>query len=76
METIARITGLTIDLNVKSGNLSERLLQAEKKGIQVSIDRLRLEVVEYDNLKQQKEPIQISSILQGEATPTRSWQSG
>jgi hypothetical protein len=71
MEAIARITGLTIDLEINSGNLSARLLQAEKKGIQVSIDRLRLEVVEYDNLKQQKTPIQISSILQGEATPTR-----
>ena len=52
----------SIDLDSSSHNLSERLLQAEKKGIQVLIDRLRLEVVEYDNLKQQRTPIQIGSI--------------
>jgi HTH-type transcriptional regulator / antitoxin HipB len=51
-----------IELDVNSANLSERLLQAEKKGVQVLIDRLRSEVIEYDNLKQQKTPIQISSI--------------
>lgn len=51
-----------LDLDVERSNLSVRLLQAEKKGIQVLIDRLRSEVVEYDNLKQQKTPIQISSI--------------
>jgi HTH-type transcriptional regulator / antitoxin HipB len=52
----------SIDLDINSGNLSSRLLQAEKNGIQVLIDRLRLEIVEYDNLKQQKTPIQIGSI--------------
>jgi HTH-type transcriptional regulator / antitoxin HipB len=52
----------SIDLDVNISNLSERLLQAEKKGIQVLIDRLRLEVIEYDNLKQQKTPIKIGSI--------------
>ncbi len=39
------------ELDINSGNLSERLLQAEKNGIQVLIDRLRLEVIEYDNLQ-------------------------
>ncbi|WP_309733136.1 helix-turn-helix transcriptional regulator [Chamaesiphon sp. OTE_75_metabat_556] len=51
-----------IDLDINSGNLSSRLAQAEKKGIQVLIDRLRLEIIEYDNLKQQKTPIQVGSI--------------
>jgi HTH-type transcriptional regulator/antitoxin HigA len=50
------------DLDVSRGNLTERLLQAEKKGIQVLIDRLRSEIAEYDNLKQQKTPIKIGSI--------------
>ena len=52
----------SINLDINSGNLSQRLLQAEKKGIQALIDRLQLEVVEYDDLKQQRTPIQISSI--------------
>ena len=52
----------SIDLDINRSNLSERLLQAEKKGIQVLIDRLKLELVEYDNLPQQKTPIQIGSI--------------
>jgi HTH-type transcriptional regulator / antitoxin HipB len=52
----------SISLDINGDNLSERLLQAEKQGIQVLIDRLRLEVVEYDNLKQQRTPIQIGSI--------------
>lgn len=52
----------SIDLAVNSCNLSERLLQAEKQGIQVLIDRLKSEIVEYDNLKQQRTPIQIASI--------------
>jgi HTH-type transcriptional regulator / antitoxin HipB len=52
----------SIDLDVNRSNLSDRLLQAEKQGIKVLIDRLRSEVVEYDNLKQQRTPIQISSI--------------
>ncbi len=52
----------SIELDSNSINLSERLLQAEKKGIQVLIDRLRLEIVEYDNLKQQRTPIKIGSI--------------
>jgi HTH-type transcriptional regulator / antitoxin HipB len=51
-----------IDLDINSGNLSERLLQAEKKGLQVLIDRLCAEIVEYDNLKQQRMPIQIRSL--------------
>jgi HTH-type transcriptional regulator / antitoxin HipB len=51
-----------IDLDLNSDNLSERLLQAEKKGIQVLIDRLYAEIVEYDNLKQQRTPIQICSL--------------
>ncbi len=51
-----------IDLDINIYNLSERLLQAEKQGIQVLIDRLKSEVVEYDNLKQQKTSIQIGSI--------------
>ena len=51
-----------IDLDVNSDNLSERLLQAEKNGIQVLIDRLYAEIVEYDNLKQQRTPIQIRSL--------------
>ena len=52
----------SINLDINSSNLSKRLLQAEKKGIQALIDRLQLEVVEYDDLKQQRTPIQISSI--------------
>ena len=52
----------SINLAINSGNLSKQLLQAEKKGIQALIDRLQLEVVEYDDLKQQRTPIQISSI--------------
>jgi HTH-type transcriptional regulator / antitoxin HipB len=51
-----------IDLDINSSNLSERLLQAEKKGVQVLIDRLCAEIVEYDNLKQQRTPIQIHSL--------------
>jgi HTH-type transcriptional regulator / antitoxin HipB len=51
-----------IDLDINSGNLSERLLQAEKKGLQVLIDRLGAGIVEYDNLKQQRTPIQIGSL--------------
>jgi HTH-type transcriptional regulator / antitoxin HipB len=51
-----------IDVDINSDNLSERLLQAEKKGIQVLIDRLGAEIVEYDNLKQQRTPIQICSL--------------
>ncbi len=51
-----------VDLALNSGNLSERLLQAEKKGLQVLIDRLCAEIVEYDNLKQQRTPIQICSL--------------
>ncbi|MGL5833347.1 MAG: helix-turn-helix domain-containing protein [Waterburya sp.] len=50
------------ELDFKKANLSERLLQAEKKGIQVLIERLQTEIVEYDNLKQQKVPIQITSV--------------
>jgi HTH-type transcriptional regulator / antitoxin HipB len=50
------------DLDVSRGNLTERLWQAEKKGIQVLIDRLRSEIAEYDNLKLQKTPIKIGSI--------------
>lgn len=42
------------NLDVNPSNLSPRLLQAEKQGIQVLIDRLRSEIVEYDRLKQQK----------------------
>jgi HTH-type transcriptional regulator / antitoxin HipB len=41
----------SIDLDINSDSLSERLLQAEKKGIQVLIERLHLEVVESDRLK-------------------------
>lgn len=51
-----------VDLDINSYNFSERLLQAEKQGIQVLLNRLRLEIVEYDNLKQQKTSIQIGSI--------------
>ena len=51
-----------MNLDVNLGNLTERLLQAEKNGIQVLIDLLRLELVEYDNLKQQRTPIQIGSL--------------
>jgi HTH-type transcriptional regulator / antitoxin HipB len=51
-----------IDLDINSGNLSERLLQAEKKGLQILTDRLYSEIVEYDNLKQQRTPIQICSL--------------
>jgi HTH-type transcriptional regulator / antitoxin HipB len=51
-----------IDLDINSGNLSKRLLQAEKNGIQVLVDRLCAEIVEYDNLKQQRTPIQICSL--------------
>jgi HTH-type transcriptional regulator / antitoxin HipB len=40
-----------IDLDINSRNLSERLLLAEKNGVQVLIDRLYAEIVEYDNLK-------------------------
>lgn len=40
-----------IALDSKSGNLSARLLLAEKSGVQVLIDRLCAEIVEYDNLK-------------------------
>jgi HTH-type transcriptional regulator / antitoxin HipB len=40
-----------IDVDINSSNLSERLLQAEKNGVQVLIDRLCAEIVEYDNLK-------------------------
>jgi hypothetical protein len=39
------------DLAVNPSNLSDRLLQAEKQGIQVLIDRLHSEMVEYDRLK-------------------------
>jgi HTH-type transcriptional regulator / antitoxin HipB len=39
------------DFDVNWATLTERLLQAEKKGIQVLIDRLHLEIVEYDRLK-------------------------
>ena len=52
----------SINLDINLSHLSERLLQAEKKGIQVLIDRLQLEVVEYDDLKEQRTPIQIGSI--------------
>jgi HTH-type transcriptional regulator / antitoxin HipB len=51
-----------IDLDINSGNLAERLLQAEKNGLQVLIDRLGAEIIEYDNLKQQRTPIQICSL--------------
>jgi HTH-type transcriptional regulator / antitoxin HipB len=51
-----------IDIDINSGNLSKRLLQAEKNGVQVLIDRLCAEIVEYDNLKQQRTPIQICSL--------------
>jgi HTH-type transcriptional regulator / antitoxin HipB len=51
-----------IDVDINSDNLSERLLQAEKKGVQILIDRLGAEIVEYDNLKQQRTPIQICSL--------------
>jgi HTH-type transcriptional regulator / antitoxin HipB len=51
-----------IDVDINSDNLSERSLQAEKKGVQVLIDRLGAEIVEYDNLKQQRTPIQICSL--------------
>lgn len=51
-----------IDLDINSSNLSKRLLQAEKNGVQVLIDRLYSEIVEYDNLKQQRTPIQICSL--------------
>jgi HTH-type transcriptional regulator / antitoxin HipB len=51
-----------VNLDVNRGNLTERLLQGEKNGIQVLIDLLRLELVEYDNLKQQRTPIQIGSL--------------
>jgi HTH-type transcriptional regulator / antitoxin HipB len=51
-----------IDVDINSDNLSEHLLQAEKKGVQVLIDRLGAEIVEYDNLKQQRTPIQICSL--------------
>jgi HTH-type transcriptional regulator / antitoxin HipB len=51
-----------IDLDINSGNLSKRLLEAEKNGIQVLVDRLCAEIVEYDNLKQQRTPIQICSL--------------
>jgi HTH-type transcriptional regulator / antitoxin HipB len=51
-----------VNLDVNRGNLTERLLQAEQNGIQVLIDLLRLELVEYDNLKQQRTPIQIGSL--------------
>jgi HTH-type transcriptional regulator / antitoxin HipB len=40
-----------IDLDINSRNLSERLLLAEKNGVQVLIDRLYAEIVEYDDLK-------------------------
>jgi HTH-type transcriptional regulator / antitoxin HipB len=46
----------SIDLDVNSDNLSECLLQAEKNGIQVLIDRLYAEIFEYDNLRQQRIP--------------------
>ncbi len=49
------------NLEVESSNYSARLLQAEKKGIQVLIERLQSEIIEYDSLRQQKIPIQISS---------------
>ncbi len=52
----------SIDLDINERNLSARLLQAEKKGIQVLVDRLKLEIIDYDNLKQQRTPIQIGSI--------------
>jgi HTH-type transcriptional regulator / antitoxin HipB len=51
-----------IDIDINSGNLSKRLLQAEKNGVQVLVDRLCAEIVEYDNLKQQRTPIQICSL--------------
>jgi HTH-type transcriptional regulator / antitoxin HipB len=51
-----------IDLNLNIGNFSERLLQAEKKGIRSLIERLCAEIVEYDHLKQQRTPIQICSL--------------
>jgi HTH-type transcriptional regulator / antitoxin HipB len=49
-------------LEANPNNLSERLWKAEKKGIQVLIERLQAEIAEYDNLKQQKIPIQITSV--------------
>ncbi len=52
----------SIDLDINERNLSARLLQAEKKGIQVLVDRLKSEIIDYDNLKQQRTPIQIGSI--------------
>lgn len=51
-----------VSLETNPTNLSERLLKAEKKGIQVLIERLQSEIVEYDNLKQQKVAIQITSV--------------
>jgi HTH-type transcriptional regulator / antitoxin HipB len=50
------------NLDTNPSNLTQRLLQAEKNGIQVLLDRLQSEIVEYDNLKQQKTPIKIGSI--------------
>ena len=50
------------NLDSNRGNLTERLLKAEKKGIQVLIDRLSAEIAEYDNLKQHKTAIEIASI--------------
>ncbi|NJM75749.1 MAG: helix-turn-helix transcriptional regulator [Acaryochloridaceae cyanobacterium RU_4_10] len=49
-------------LDINPANLSPRLLQAEKRGIQVLIERLQAEIVEYDNLKQKKTLIKVNSI--------------
>jgi HTH-type transcriptional regulator / antitoxin HipB len=49
-------------LAVNPSNLSPRLLEAEKQGIQVLVARLQLEIAEYDHLKQQKTLITIAAI--------------
>lgn len=51
-----------LNLDSNQDNLSERLLRAEKKGIQVLIDRLSSEIAEYDHLKQRKTAIEVASI--------------
>ena len=40
------------DLDTNPSNFTQRLLQAEKNGIQILLDRLLSEIVEYDNLPQ------------------------
>jgi HTH-type transcriptional regulator / antitoxin HipB len=59
---LRELTQSLVDLDLNPDHLSPRLLEAERQGVRVLIDRLNGEIVEYDNLKQHRTPIQVGSI--------------